>query len=114
MKERKTNSAGNMEACRQTEAAASNEDDRGDKPKQCEGELHTFHHPGNRMAAVMEPRGDFLFDSSIQEIQGLWRIEREWSCEPWVSNEEQSPEPHPSSLLLPFIWLMFNSVLFYL
>lgn len=27
------------------------------------------HHPSNRMAAVLELRGDFLFVSSVQEVR---------------------------------------------
>lgn len=32
--------------------------------------MQKYHHPGNRMAAVLEARSDFLFVSSIQEVRG--------------------------------------------
>ena len=42
----------------------------GECHKWSEPEMWRYHHPGNRMAAVLEPRGDFLFVSSIQEVRG--------------------------------------------
>lgn len=42
----------------------------GECQKWSEPEMWRYHHPGNRMAAVLEPRGDFLFVSSIQEVRG--------------------------------------------